>query len=262
MNDPAPSKATVAADREVRRLHAAERRLHEDRTAARAAILAADERLATAALAGGEPLDTAALTAAQARERAAGSATDAAREQRDAAIRDLFKAQAADRRVEADRLRAEAEKRQARTDKLLAELEAHEGIPYGPGIVAHHALDARPVFGRPLTARMRFEADDLERQAVELERQTPSRSGSAAGGTVAEVLEAAGADQFQIAPRLDVLEEKAKELLDAERARRSRLLPHYANYVAPDAVLHLEIVWQDGALVESRCRCVSAEVAA
>ena len=79
------SRATDAADREVRRLHEAEGRLHEDQTAARAAIAAADERLAGAALAGGEPLDTAALTAAQARERAAAGATDAAREQRDAA---------------------------------------------------------------------------------------------------------------------------------------------------------------------------------
>ena len=118
------------------------------------------------------------------------------------------------------------------------------------------------MFGRPLTARTRFEADDLERQAVELERRTPSRSGSATGTTVAEVLAAAQADPFQIAPRLDVLEAKAQELMDAELARRSRLLLHYANYIAPDAPLHLEIVWQDGVLVESRCRCVSAEVAA
>ena len=71
---------------------------------------------------------------------------------------------------------------------------------------------------------------------------------------------AAQADPFVIAPRLDVLEAKANELMDAELARRSRLLPHYANYVAPDAPLHLELIWQDGALVESRCRCVSAEV--
>ena len=256
------SRATDAADREVRRLHEAEGRLHEDQTAARAAVAAADERLAAAALDGGEPLDTAALTAAQARERAAGSATDAAREQRDAAIRDLYAAQAGDRRAEAASLRVEADKRQRKTDAMLAALERHEECPYGPGIVAHHALDARPVFGRPLTARMRFEADDLERQAVELERQTPSRSGSATGATVAEVLTAAQADPFVIAPRLDVLEAKANELMDAELARRSRLLPHYANYVAPDAPLHLELIWQDGALVESRCRCVSAEAAA
>ena len=100
---------------------------------------------------------------------------------------------------------------------MLADLERHEECPYGPGIVAHHALDARPVFGRPLTARMRFEADALDAQAVELERQTPSRSGSATGTTVAEVLAAAQADPFVIAPRLDVLEAKANEL-DGRRA--------------------------------------------
>ena len=246
-----------AAEKEVRRLYAVELRLFDNIHAAHAAIVAADADLAAAALAGGAPLDTGALTAAQASLRAADAATNEIRRQRGDAIPALNRCKAADLRDEAERLRAEADKRQQKTDKLLAELEAHEECPYGPGIVAHTALDARPVFGTPRTRRLVLQADALDEQAVEFDRRPVNRTGNAAGATVAEVLAAAQADPFSIAPRFDVLELAAQELEAAERARRAKLWQHNPDFVAPDAPLEFLLAWRDGVVSDAESSCTT-----
>lgn len=90
----------------------------------------------------------------------------------------LYLAQAADKRKEAEKLRKQANEHESRTNELLAELEKHEGCEYAPKEPekTSHPVDnlqggAPTIIHKPIprTQGLLNQASDLEREAQRLE---------------------------------------------------------------------------------------------
>lgn len=178
---------------------------------------------------------TGSIARAKAELEALESSINAARRRRAAAIRDLYKAQAADLRREAANLIGGADKRQQKTDKLLAELQAYEGCTYRPYRPMDHvpgvAGQPQKVIVRlPQTEWMRQSAQHLETQAEALESRPVNNGGGRTAYTLDDLIALLYSDAEQIMPReLDVRE--WAEPLECAAWQRIRKTPFRAAWV-------------------------------
>jgi hypothetical protein len=197
------------------------------------------------------------LTELAGERESASLAMGAARSKRREAILRYYKLQAAALRERAAKLRAEAGERRSVTDELLAKLAVHEECTYIPrkylilvqlaggailADVPHETLRREGIKDFPKSELLTREAEGLEREAAERERQPVSDSGAVAGGSLDEVIAAMANTPETIGPNLQELETWAVE--GEARVRASR--PH------PGVRVKFMVSWRRGEIDSGR----------
>jgi hypothetical protein len=194
------------------------------------------------------------------------------RSHREAAIRALFAAEAAELRRQAAALLSEADGRSSRTAQLLAELEAWEGVRYAPErpvappqrIYTRLGADGQPevvppaavpygslrgdmlrgpsaplaglhvvVVPTPRTQLLRNQAGDLERRAIDVAARPVDRSGYAEDiRSIEGLVDIILGDEMRIGPPVVDVVAWAEQALATENARRQEALRRYGDEVA------------------------------
>jgi hypothetical protein len=233
---------------EIDRLFATESKMLDRLAEVRRRVKEMGTELADAALA--EGLDGSAADfgkAARRRDdlRAEAEAIDAAidrvREQRAAAIPEVWRAEAQELRVEAAKLAAEAEKHRQRADRMRAELAKHEGVQFRP----ISAMPAMMAMGLDESTMPRFSAMHLriyklQQRAGVLEGQQVRRDGVAGAPDVESLIDSLKAQAEIIAPRADAVRAWAEAALSRNSG---------------SAVVNgLHLLWADGRIKEAESR--------
>jgi hypothetical protein len=209
---------------------------------AAAGALALDDSPALAA-------ETARLAELHTRRGVVAAALQEARRRRVEASRAHQAARAAELRAAAAEKRQEAEERGVLTRQLLDQLEAHEGARYGPVQPLRNPGDDI-IVRVPRTQELREQAEQLEAQAREAEREGVLARGQASGATVAELWERVRAlGAWQLGPSYPGLREWA-DSVEPQRAhavaREARRPPDYQRPVV------YELTWRDGQVDPAR----------
>lgn len=266
----ARAKDSVAqAIAHVERLHRAELDLSAERQQkaeqlARAQAQAGADALDMHLQGGGDRSTVISLVSALANDLAVLDKTiEAARQQRLAAIPQVWLTEAEGKRAEARTLRELADKRQTRTDRLLAELQELEGVSYAP--TAPRRPDHSPVAGgapfltlvaTSKTELLRLQAAQLEREAAQLFAKRPSTSGYLLAQSRQEVLDGLSTASMSLWPALGPV----VAFLDAGeatvRAQRAYRAEKYGEHVSKPAAAPVayEIHWKNGELDLSKSR--------
>ena len=181
------------------------------------------------------------------RAEAFSAAVDLLRDDRRAAIRAAFKAEAAECRAEAERISLEADAREAVTADLVAQLEQVEGCRFAP--VSHlmpGATEAPAWLTR--TGQQRAEAVDLRRDAARLENLEVVRdSGEVEAGTVDDLVAEATGNPFVIGPREDRIREWAATATGQAAPQAATTAPVGVSYV---------LRWKGGEILPGESRAV------
>lgn len=244
---------------QVQELRAAELRLEDDLTAAKAALIEAREResaaVLNAAIDGGKSKNAGESAAVIGeRIRAIEGAITQIRPRRIDVIKAVWAAEAAGIREQATAKRAEAERHAERTVELLAAVKEHEGCDYVPGYLVSRERSFRIAqmgesitFTIPLSEAMEQEAAGIDEQAAVVERRNVTRSGQVIGSTVDEVLAAVrGWDAWQIGPTLHSVMPWLERAEKTVQAATSRMEPEQRE----KSKVTYTLVWTNGEIVE------------
>lgn len=225
-----------------------------DEAQARAAGEALDERLGERS----DRTERRRVEATRARLAELDAALGEARRRRRQAVADLGEAEAAELRSQAASKRREADAREPRTRELLDALQEHEGVPYEPlredrrqggryeepvGVVRVH---------RPLTERLRREADRLETEADETAARRVRDRGSLDGARDAdELVEAVRAQGPEV---IGPTAPEVVAFVDEARAEADERLGRLTAENRRAAAVLLDLAWRDGEIDRRRSR--------
>ena len=257
---------------EPARLFDEERQWCDRRNRAVTAAAEADGTAGAALLDGGEAAmqkQVTTLTRLRVESDACDAAIAEARRRRVVAVQDIWLAEAADLRLEAERLEEEAKGREQKTARLLAALEEWEDCQYVPKPPPEPGMSGGLVGGSPMivhiriphTQGLRHEADRLKSEAAVLEARSVVTAGSISTNDRDEVLLSMGGwDPMKVAPTLIAVE---KWLAEKEPAALERLergwMPKDGEGKPLEHPLSYTLVWQDGEIDVQRSRITPVE---